>query len=114
MTNPATLANTTLRPATTNNALCLSALATQVFLTTYATHGIRPSIAREIAANYSENRFIERIAAPNTHIIIAEKAHHLIGFAQINGFRGTPVNCCRRNCSSTQGFNVVANALGTQ
>ena len=34
-----------LRPATADDALCLGVLATQVFLDTYATGGIRPQIA---------------------------------------------------------------------
>ena len=37
-----------LRIATEADALCIGVLAMQVFLETYATEGIRPSIAREV------------------------------------------------------------------
>jgi len=36
------------RTAVQQDALCLSVLATQVFLDTYAIQGIRPAIAREV------------------------------------------------------------------
>ncbi|MFZ6711429.1 hypothetical protein [Undibacterium sp. TC9W] len=42
-----------IRPATQDDALCLSVLATQVFLDTYATTGIRPAIAREVLQSFS-------------------------------------------------------------
>ncbi|HOZ25184.1 MAG TPA: hypothetical protein PLI83_10420, partial [Thermomonas sp.] len=37
-----------LRPATPDDALCLGVLGLQVFLDTYATGGIRPTLAREV------------------------------------------------------------------
>jgi hypothetical protein len=47
-------AKPTDRPAALPDALCLSTLATQVFLDTYATQGIRPAIAREVHHHLSE------------------------------------------------------------
>lgn len=38
----------TFRPATGDDALCISVLAAQVFVDTYATHGIREAIARHV------------------------------------------------------------------
>jgi ribosomal protein S18 acetylase RimI-like enzyme len=73
----------TLRPATTDDALCLSVLAMQVFLDTYATQGIRLAIAREVLAGYSEPVFTRALADPHTRLVVAEVAGHLVGFAQL-------------------------------
>ncbi len=55
----------------------------QVFLDTYATQGIRLAIAREVLANYSEQAFLHHLARPNTRLVVAEAAGHLVGFAQV-------------------------------
>ena len=73
----------TLRPARPQDELCVSVLATQVFLDTYATDGIRPEIAREVLASYSRQAFIEALADPGTKIVVAEHKGHMIGFAQV-------------------------------
>jgi diamine N-acetyltransferase len=86
MTIPSTyksIAEACLRDATAQDALCLSVLAMQVFLDTYATDGIRPEIAREVLAGYSQSTFSTAIADGGTRIIVAEINNHLIGFAQI-------------------------------
>jgi diamine N-acetyltransferase len=54
---PRVLQNLTLRAATPEDALCLSVLAMQVVLDTYATQGIRPALAREVLAGYSQAVF---------------------------------------------------------
>jgi diamine N-acetyltransferase len=72
-----------LRDATAQDALCLSVLAMQVFLDTYATDGIRPELAREVLQGYSQSTFSEVIADRGTRIVVAELNNHLIGFAQI-------------------------------
>lgn len=72
-----------LRPATLDDALCLSVLAMQVFLDTYATEGIRPAIAREVLASYSAEAFAAGIVAPRTRLTVAEREGHLVGFAQL-------------------------------
>ena len=41
------------RVAQPTDAVCIAALATQVFLDTYATDGLRPDLAREAFAVYS-------------------------------------------------------------
>lgn len=86
MTTPARFHSTAdfqLRAANKDDALCLSVLAMQVFLDTYATEGIRPAIAREVLSSYSERSFAEAIASSVSHIEIAELNGHLIGFAQL-------------------------------
>jgi diamine N-acetyltransferase len=76
-----------LRPATQDDVLCLSVLAMQVFLDTYATEGIRTAIAREVLATYSQASFTAALADPRSRICVAERADHvgynLVGFAQI-------------------------------
>ena len=72
-----------LRPAAASDALCLSVLAMQVFLDTYATQGIRPEIAREVLASYSQQVFAAACADPSTRLSVAERAGHLVGFAQV-------------------------------
>lgn len=61
----------------------MSVLATQVFLDTYATQGIRPAIAREVREYLSEQAFADLLAGPRGAILIAELSDHLLGFAQL-------------------------------
>jgi len=72
-----------LRPAQPEDSLCLSVLAMHVFLGTYATHGIRPALAREVLASYSQEVFALATTDPQTRVCVAERDGHLIGFAQI-------------------------------
>jgi GNAT superfamily N-acetyltransferase len=74
-----------LRPAVPEDALCLSVLAIQVFLDTYATQGISPAIAREALARYSEQVFSQAIAHEKSRFVVAELVGHLVGFAQVTG-----------------------------
>ena len=73
----------TCRMAVQGDALCLSVLATQVFLDTYATQGIRPAIAREARHYLSEEAFAALLADPRRGFLVAERADHLLGFAQL-------------------------------
>lgn len=73
----------TLRDAVADDALCLSVLAMQVFLDTYATQGIRPAIAREVLSGYSKAVFSQDLADPRARLICAERAGHLVGFAHV-------------------------------
>jgi len=73
----------TLRSAEPEDALCLSVLAMQVFLDTYATQGIRAGIAREVVSSYSEQAFANAIASEQARLCIAEVASHLVGFAHV-------------------------------
>lgn len=78
------LAEVTLRAATADDALCVSVLAMQVFLDTYATQGIRPTIAREVLAACSEEAVRNAMLDRDTHFIAAEHEGHMIGFAEVN------------------------------
>ncbi|OWP73505.1 GNAT family N-acetyltransferase [Pseudomonas sp. K2I15] len=55
----------------------------QVFLDTYATEGIRDSIAAEALQAFSPQAISALIAQPGTAIIVAEINGHLVGFAQV-------------------------------
>ena len=71
------------RIATLADSDCISALAMQVYLNTYATQGIRPLLVREIHAQLSIAAISELISSPVTSFILAERGAHLIAFAQI-------------------------------
>ena len=71
------------RPAEPADALCLGVLSTQVFLDTYATHGIQPALADEVLARHSVAVYEALLADPAVTILVAECAGHLVGFAQV-------------------------------
>ncbi len=75
--------NLVLRPAVADDALCLSVLAMQVFLDTYATRGIRPAIAREVLAGYTQDIFSSAIGSASARLCVAEVDGHLVGFAHV-------------------------------
>ena len=79
---PAT-AELCLRAARAGDALCLGVLATQVFLDTYATGGIRPAVAREVLAAFSTEAMAQAIAQGSQRIVVAEIDDHLVGFSQL-------------------------------
>ena len=72
-----------IRLATPPDALCLSALATQVWLDTYAVAGVRPAMAEEVRRSFSMGSLQTQMARPDTRILLAEFNDHLVGFAQL-------------------------------
>ena len=72
-----------VREAGAADALCLHALATQVFLDTYAPQGIRAPVAREAQQELSVAAFLERLAAPSVRVLLAEREGFLVGFAGV-------------------------------
>ncbi|HUG24060.1 GNAT family N-acetyltransferase [Piscinibacter sp.] len=58
-------------------------LGAQVFLDTYATDGIRPSLADEVLAQFSTDAVSALLSEPDVGFIVAECAAHLVGFAQL-------------------------------
>lgn len=71
-----------LRRAVEADTLTLSMLATQIFLDTYATDGIRPSVAREVQAQLGPAAIEALLLRSDTCLFVAERAQHLIGFVQ--------------------------------
>ncbi|MBC7942468.1 MAG: GNAT family N-acetyltransferase [Chitinophagaceae bacterium] len=77
------LANLVVRPAAADDSLCLSVLAMQVFLDTYATQGIRPAIAREVISGCSQAVFDRAIQDSAARLWVAELQGHLVGFVHV-------------------------------
>ena len=72
-----------VRAAQARDAPCLSALATQVFLDTYATCGISPALAREADSRFSVSAFAERLVRDKVRTLLVEREGHLVGFAEV-------------------------------
>lgn len=77
------MSDTTFRPAQSSDALCIGVLGTQVFLDTYATGGIRPTLARETLAQMSTTTVSALLASPRHRFIVVERDRHMIAFAQL-------------------------------
>lgn len=75
---------TTLRPATPDDATTISALAIQVYLDTYAEEGIRPDVAREALRECAAEAFDARLREPQRRIVLAERDGALLGFAELS------------------------------
>ena len=73
----------TIRRARPTDALCVALLGTQVFLDTYATEGIRPSLAREAHETLSPRVMEALLAEPSSTILVAETNRHLVGFVHM-------------------------------
>ena len=72
-----------VREACGADALCLHALATQVFLDTYATEGIREAIAREARQELSVAAFFEQLRTPSVRVLLAVHKGFLVAFASV-------------------------------
>jgi len=70
-----------IRSADPSDAACISALATQVFLDTYAADGMRPDLAREVQRECGQAAVEAWLANPFGRILLAERDEHLIAFA---------------------------------
>lgn len=71
------------RLATAEDALCVGALGTQVWLDTYATNGIRPALAQEVQEHFTPAAVAATLIQPGVFVMLAERAGHLIAFAQV-------------------------------
>jgi ribosomal protein S18 acetylase RimI-like enzyme len=78
-----------IRSAHPNDALCVGALATQVFFDTYATNGINPDLAIEAKDHYSEEVLARRLASSEVEITVAEVKGNLAGFIDVQNS-----SCC--------------------
>ena len=79
-----------LRIGSEADALCVSVLAIQVFLDTYAKDGIRPDLAREVLTNYSPEAFSTRLVDQDTTFVIAERGGYSLGFCEVARSRRCP------------------------
>ena len=80
-----------IRKAEPDDALCLSALATQVFFDTYATAGINADLANEVKEHFSEEAFAMRLASLKVEISLAEIGGNLAGFIDLQKNSVCPV-----------------------
>ena len=69
--------------ATTADAQTLSTLATQVFLDTYATHGINDALARQVATVYSPEVFERRLRDEDVDLQLVASGGNTVGFVDI-------------------------------
>ncbi|MGC5700524.1 GNAT family N-acetyltransferase [Pseudomonas sp. NFXW11] len=95
------LAPLSFRQAGLDDALCISGLATQVFLDTYANHGMRPDLAEEALNVYAPKEFRQRLAEPDRVLLLAEQNGHLQGFAEIRPSSEAPL------AQLVQGYELV-------
>ena len=87
-----TAAPVAYRLATAADALCVGVLAMQVYLDTYATEGIRPDIARDVLVDYTPDAYARRLVRPDARTMLAERAGHLLGFAEVRLNQPCPVS----------------------
>lgn len=71
------------RRATAADALILSAVATQVFLDTYATRGISPELAKEAATIYAPEVFARRLRDASVDLWLATVNGYAVGFVEV-------------------------------
>lgn len=74
-----------LRAGSADDAVTIAALATQVFLDTYATGGVRPDLAREAFNVYSVQAFAARLAQADRQFVLAVRHEAVLGFAEVMG-----------------------------
>lgn len=79
------------RRATTADAPALSTLATQVFLDTYATHGINDALAREVATVYAAEVFERWLRDADVELLLVTSGGYTVGFMDISFATSCPV-----------------------
>lgn len=79
-----------LRPARPEDAACLAALASLVWLDTYASAGIRPALARYVQASFTPQVFLDKLADPQQHILLLERDGHLLAYALLQEAAACP------------------------
>ncbi|MBC7620687.1 MAG: GNAT family N-acetyltransferase [Candidatus Saccharibacteria bacterium] len=72
-----------LRPAHTTDAPVLAALATQIWLHTYATEGVSPVIADYVLREITPAKLAASLEDPCAITLVAECDENLVGFAAL-------------------------------
>ena len=72
-----------LRAARNDDAKTLCALATQVWLHTYATDGVSPVIADYVLDALSPARFAQLLSDSEANVVVAEHGDKLLGFVAL-------------------------------
>jgi ribosomal protein S18 acetylase RimI-like enzyme len=73
-----------VRVASATDAECIAALAIQVWLDTYASEGIRKTIAHYVLSEFTTEAFTRAIANPSSRLLVAEVQDHLVGYTVVN------------------------------
>jgi GNAT superfamily N-acetyltransferase len=84
--------NVVLRVADPEDAPCLAALAVQSWLHTYATSGIRQSIARYVHEHLTVDAFRSQFIRKASTTLVAEVDDHLVGYAGVDFARPCPAH----------------------
>ncbi len=71
-----------LRDARPDDALALSVLSTAVWVDTYATDGVRATIAREVSHQFDPAKLHAALTDGCSHWLIAAQGEHLLGYAR--------------------------------
>ena len=87
-----------IRSALPGDAANLTALATQVFLHTYATQGISAVISAHVQSEFTPTKFAAWIGSETAQILVAEERAHLVGYARIT----FDAVCPERSASSVE------------
>ncbi len=71
-----------LRDAQPEDALALSVLSTAVWIDTYATSGVRATIAREVSQQFDPAKLHAALNGGRSHWLVAARGEHLLGYAR--------------------------------
>jgi ribosomal protein S18 acetylase RimI-like enzyme len=72
------------RQASAEDALCLSVLASQVFLDTYATNGVNLDLAKEVTLVLSKESFLDRLEQKTIELFVTAHDGYLVGFLDLD------------------------------
>lgn len=73
-----------IRKARPSDCMNLATLSLQVWLSTYATQGIRDKISRYALATFTEQSFDELLSKPQCETLVYIKDEHLVGFITVD------------------------------
>lgn len=76
-------ADTVIRAGRPADAPLLAAVATQVFLRTYATEGVSAAIAGHVLAEFTTAKFQRWLGSDTAAVLVAERNAHLVAFARV-------------------------------
>ena len=73
-----------IREATPDDCVNLAVLSIKVWLTTYATDGIRKEYSQHVLATFSEDYFLNLLVNPNYELLVSVHDGVLQGFVLVN------------------------------
>lgn len=86
-----------VRQARPADAASLAALAIQVWLHSYATGGVSAPLAHYVLSEFTETKFLARLARQGAALLVAEVEAHLVGYAAVDFDQLCPAD---RACSA--------------